>query len=130
MIGTTNVPGLSYGQVAAEISAAESRLNSAIENSANSASNIISIQLSASGWTGSGPYTQTVTKDRSNNPLPYTSSDRPEVYFDRSVHPFANRELYAEECGYIDTIETGNGTITASAYAPPTLNMYINLKGV
>ena len=127
MIGTTNVPGLSYGQVSTAISAAESRLNNIIENNVNG---VISIQLSASGWMGSGPYTQTVTKDRSNNPLPYTSADRPEVYFDRSVHPFANRELYAEECGYIDTIETGNGTITASAYAPPTLDMYINLKGV
>ena len=117
------MPGLSYGQVAAAISAAETRMSSDMNN-------VISIQLPASGWTGSGPYTQTVNKDRSNNSLPYTSADRPEVYFDRSVHPFADRELYAEECGYIDTIETGNGTITASAYAPPTLDVYINLKGV
>ena len=42
----------------------------------------------------------------------------------------AEMELYAEECGYISSIDTSNGFLRATAYNKPTLNIYIDVKGV
>ena len=79
---------------------------------------------------GTGYYTQTKTGITGYNGASITASDKPEVFYNASSVTKANAEDYAEQCGYINSISTGAGSVTARAFDAPTMNIVVDLKGV
>lgn len=77
-----------------------------------------------------GLYTQTI-KFTGYNGDAITVNDMPEIFFDSSAQTTqANLEAYAEQCGYINKIETIAGGIKATAWAKPTMVIKLIIKGV
>ena len=104
---------------------------STLERRINKMNNIQTIKFDKNAsWTGSGPYTQ------SKNISGYggdavISTDRPETFYNSEhLSTAADMEAYDEQCGYISKIETGNGVLIATAYERPTMDIYVDVKGV
>ena len=93
--------------------------------------NIQTIKLAKdSDWTGSGPFTQTVSITGYQGDT-VTANDRPEIYYNsQHVTSATDMESYAEQCGYISKIETAAGSLVATAFSKPTMDIYIDVKGV
>ena len=127
MIGSTNVPGLSYSQVTNMVAGSD------LADRVAKMNNIQTLHFAATDWTGSGPYTQTLNNVVGYNDAPITATDKPEIFYNAEAAGISTvdaYETYAEECGYISKIATGAGTLTATAYAQPTMEIYFDLKGV
>lgn len=85
------------------------------------------ITLSASGWSSSAPYTQTVTEDSDGNALEVTSS----MNISYALNPSTTSESAAEAYGFITTMATGNGSVTFKCNTDvPPVGLSIILKGV
>jgi len=79
------------------------------------------ITLSASGWSDTAPYTQTVA----------VSGMTAAMNIDYALSPTATSEAVAEAYGYISSVETANGNVIFRCNSDvPTVNIPIVLKGV
>lgn len=93
--------------------------------------NIQSVKFDkGNAWTGSGPYTQSKSITGYGGDA-VVSTDRPEIYYtSKHLSSVSDMEDYEEQCGYISRIETGNGVLIATAYERPTMDIYVDVKGV
>lgn len=123
MIGSTNVPGgLSYSQVKAMVDQVDYKINKM--------NNVQTLTVPASGWTGSsGPYTQSIAITGYEG-SDVTAADRPEIFWNTEGVSQADAEAYAEQCSFINKIETGSNVLNLSAYDKPTMDIKIDVKGV
>lgn len=85
-----------------------------------------SITLTAAGWTGSAPYTQTVAvADLVGNETPIALLDT------SGSTSLSNEKTLKKNFGYISYYDTAAGQITFTAlHAKPTVNLTVVLKGV
>lgn len=81
--------------------------------------------LTASGWAGSGPYTQDVAVTGMLAVYaPIITRGKP------ATESAANYKAIKKQWGFIDNAESGAGKITFTAYTKPTIDIPINIKGV
>lgn len=92
--------------------------------------NVQTITVPAASWAGSSaPYTQSVAITGYQSSA-VTASDKPEIFFNTDSIAVTNAEDYAEQCAYIYNIATGSGVLNLTAYDKPTMDIYIDVKGV
>lgn len=93
--------------------------------------NIQTITVPASDWQGSSvSYYQDISITGYQG-AQVTSSDRPEIFFNTDNVAQNNAEAYAEQCSYINKVQTrDDGKIRVLAYEKPTMDIYIDVKGV
>ena len=84
------------------------------------------IVLTASGWSSTAPYTQTVEIDG------ITESDLPVPLLDVSgAESLSEEKAMKKQFGWISYYDTDDGSITFTAkYRKPTMDLSVGLKGV
>ena len=91
---------------------------------------VTTVTFPASGWSGAtAPYTQTISIAGYDGTT-VAGTERPEITIYTGGVAIADVEDYLEQCGYIYKIETGTGTLTASAFELPTMDLKFDVKGV
>lgn len=104
MIGSTNATGLKYSQVNRQIP----------------------VTLTASGWSSTAPFTQTV------DAAGIRSTDTPIPLLDTTTaSTLANEKALKKNFGYLTYYDTEDGKITFTAkYTKPTVDINVVLKGI
>ena len=90
----------------------------------------VTVNLPASGWSGSAPYTQTVSvSGMTADWAPGGALCKPVVNGDGSLN-VAESMAVLEQMSYVKFLETGNGTVKAYCpYVKPTRNIQLRLPG-
>ena len=90
----------------------------------------VTVNLPASGWSGSAPYTQTVSvSGMTEDWVPGGALCKPVVNGDGSLN-VAESMAVLEQMSYVKFLETGNGTVKAYCpYVKPTRNIQLRLPG-
>ena len=90
----------------------------------------VPVWLTASGWSGSAPYTQTVSvAGMTADWAPGGALCKPVVNGDGSLN-VAESMAVLEQMSYVKFLETGNGTVKAYCpYVKPTRNIQLRLPG-
>ena len=90
----------------------------------------VTVNLPASGWSGSAPYTQTVSvAGMTADWAPGGALCKPVVNGDGSLN-VAESMAVLEQMSYVKFLETGNGTVKAYCpYVKPTRNIQMRLPG-
>ena len=90
----------------------------------------VTVSLPASGWSGSAPYTQTVSvSGMTADWVPGGALCKPVVNGDGSLN-VAESMAVLEQMSYVKFLETGNGTVKAYCpYVKPTRNIQLRLPG-
>ena len=129
MIGSTNVPGLRYSQVTG--------ITDQIERRIAKMNNIVPVIFEENHWVEADPTGDLDLWVQTINITGYmgdavTENDRPETFYDASHYGSTDMDDYIEQCSHVYRITTGNGTISAYAYGaePPTMDIYVDVKGV
>lgn len=120
MIGTTNVPApgiISFRKM----------------------NRIQTLAFPAASWVGpnaNGLYTQIIVITGYDGTTP-TADDRPEIFFNADkarekgvITSASDYEDYMECCGYISSFITGTGTLRATAFDKPDMDIWVDIKGV
>ena len=90
----------------------------------------VTVNLPASGWSGSAPYTQTVSvAGMTADWAPGGALCKPVVNGDGSLN-VAESMAVLEQMSYVKFLETGNGTVKAYCpYVKPTRDIQMRLPG-
>ena len=90
----------------------------------------VTVNLPASGWSGSAPYTQTVSvSGMTADWAPGGALCKPVVNGDGSLN-VAESMAVLEQMSYVKFLETGNGTVKAYCpYVKPTRDIQLRLPG-
>lgn len=93
----------------------------------------VAIQLTAAGWSGSGPWTQTVTRDTGSAALPFTgaASEHPRLYSQvESSWNTDTQKAYIKAFGIVSSGQatTGSGSVTFKVWKKPVSNITVILQ--
>lgn len=96
-----------------------------VEDTVGSLTGEVLLSFTASGWSSTAPYTQTVN-------FPGIKTTDIPIYGLRLTGTLSNVTVEAQKLawGYVDRIASGNGTVTACCYSKkPATNIVVSAKG-
>lgn len=104
-----------------------------INNRIDRINSTVTIQLTAAGWSGTGPWTQTVTRDTGSASLPFTgvATEHPRLYSAvDSSWDADTQKAYIKAFGIVSSgqASTGAGSVTFKVWKKPATNINVILQ--